>query len=65
MSRVLLFFCTVLVLSSCGVRRPLVKPKDIPAYEEAERRRLEKLERQKAEMQAQPESPESTATPVP
>ncbi|MFM9889724.1 MAG: hypothetical protein ACKVOE_03635 [Rickettsiales bacterium] len=65
MSRVLLLFCAALVLSSCGVRRPLVKPKDIPAYEEAERRRIEKLQRQKAEVEALPESPKPATAPAP
>ncbi len=34
-------------LSGCGIQRPLIKPKDIPAYEQ---KRQEKLEKRQQDM---------------
>ena len=36
-----------LLVASCGVQRPLIKPKDIPAYEEQRRKKRESLEQDK------------------
>lgn len=35
-----------LVVASCGVKRPLIRPKDIPAYEEQQRKKRESLEQE-------------------
>ena len=41
-----------LIVASCGVKRPLIKPKDIPAYEEQQRKKRESLEQDKRELDA-------------
>lgn len=41
-----------LIVASCGVKRPLIKPKDIPAYEEQQRKKREALEQDKRELEA-------------
>lgn len=43
MTRSILIAMALLTLTGCGVRRPLMKPKDIPAYEENMRRKREQL----------------------
>lgn len=35
----------LVMLTGCGIRKPLMKPKDIPAYEEKRERKREQLER--------------------
>lgn len=40
-----------LLVASCGVKRPLVRPKDIPAYEEQQRKKRESLEQDKRELE--------------
>jgi len=37
------------VLCACGVQRPLIKPKDIPAYEEQQRKKRENIEKEQRE----------------
>jgi hypothetical protein len=39
-----LFALALLTLSACGIQRPLIAPKDIPAYEERLRKKRERLE---------------------
>lgn len=39
-----LLILTTLTLSACGIQRPLIAPKDIPAYEERLKRKRERLE---------------------
>lgn len=39
-----------LLVASCGVKRPLIRPKDIPAYEEQQRKKREKLEQDEIEL---------------
>ncbi len=41
---ILLTFAALLTLSACGIQRPLIAPKDIPAYEERLRKKRERLE---------------------
>lgn len=44
MSRtVLLLMAAVMALSACGIKRPLMRPKDIPAYEQKRARKMEKF----------------------
>lgn len=40
-----------LSVASCGVKRPLIRPKDIPAYEEQQRKKRESLEQDKRELE--------------
>ena len=40
------FFLCATMLAACGIRRPLIAPKDIPAYEA---KRAKQLERYKAD----------------
>ena len=49
-----IFCITLLVLAvaSCGVQRPLMRPKDIPAYEQQQRKKIEKIEQENRELQA-------------
>lgn len=40
--RRLAFILLALSVAACGVERPLIKPKDIPAYEAAKQRKRDK-----------------------
>ncbi len=40
-----------LMVASCGVKRALIRPKDIPAYEEQQRKKRESLEQDKRELE--------------
>ena len=42
-----LFPC--LVLAACGVQRPLIAPKDIPAYQEQRQKKRDRIEQEKQE----------------
>lgn len=61
----------LLGLSACGVRRPLIAPKDIPAYEAAQERRRARLLGEEAPAPAPtaaanpqtPAAPEAQAAP--
>jgi hypothetical protein len=41
-----------LVLASCGVQRPLMRPKDIPAYEEQQRKKRQEIIDEQKELDA-------------
>lgn len=45
----MLITMAVLMTASCGVRRPLIPPADVPAYEAARAKKLEKRERDRME----------------
>jgi hypothetical protein len=49
-----ILLCSIL-LTSCGVRRPLIAPKDIPAYEA---KRAKQMERYKADALKPADSPD-------
>jgi len=51
MTRTLLIALSLLMLTGCGIQRPLMMPKDIPAYEEKQRRKQERLEQDMAPAQ--------------
>jgi hypothetical protein len=36
----ILFVCCAAVLSACGIKRPLVAPQDIPAYEQKRQKKM-------------------------
>lgn len=40
-------------LSGCGIQRPLVKPKDIPAFEQKQRDKIEKRQQDMDEFERQ------------
>lgn len=52
--KLLLMVAALLTLSACGIQRPLIAPKDIPAYEEHLKRKRARLE-----------DPAPTAAPTP
>lgn len=43
MSRIFLLALCLLTLSNCGIKRPLMAPSEIPAYEESQRKKRERL----------------------
>lgn len=48
--RTLALMMLALIVASCGVKRPLIRPMDIPAYEEQQRKKREKLEQDESEL---------------
>jgi hypothetical protein len=59
MMRSVLLLSLALIVASCGVQRPLMRPKDIPAYEEQQRKKREKIEQEQRELEQTPPLPES------
>ncbi|MES2985165.1 MAG: hypothetical protein V4735_08270 [Pseudomonadota bacterium] len=53
MMRLFAITAAALLLSACGVQRPLMKPKDIPAYEAQQREKRERLEQEQRDDEAQ------------
>lgn len=47
--RSILFSLLALVVTACGVQRPLIAPKDIPAYEEKQRKKQERIDQERRE----------------
>lgn len=45
------FILIALMVASCGVKRSLIRPKDIPAYEEQQRKKRESLEQEMRELE--------------
>ncbi len=41
----------VLTLAACGVEKPLIKPKDIPAYEAKKQQRIDQYEQEQRELE--------------
>ena len=50
MMRILLI-TLALVVASCGVQRPLIKPSAIPAFKEQQREKREKMEQEQRELE--------------
>lgn len=46
MIRVLALSLLALSLAGCGVQRPLIRPSEIPAYEQKQREKREKIEQE-------------------
>jgi predicted small lipoprotein YifL len=44
MKRLVLCLCALCMVSACGQKRPLVRPKDIPAYEAKKAHRQQQFE---------------------
>ena len=64
MSRAVLIAMAVLMLASCGVRRPLVRPADVPAYEAKRQKKLQQYPIEQAPQQIEPQGGPPHATPV-
>lgn len=47
----LLIFCS-LTLTACGVQRPLMRPAEVPAYEEKQRKKREQMIEEQQELKA-------------
>ena len=60
MTRISLMGLMAVMLAGCGVQRPLMKPKDIPAFEEQLHKKREKLEQEQRELE-QENQPEESA----
>jgi outer membrane biogenesis lipoprotein LolB len=45
----LLMMCAALLLTACGVQRPLIAPRDIPAYEAKRKKKQEDIRRYQEE----------------
>ena len=60
------FFLTLLALTvaSCGVQRPLMRPKDIPAFEEKQRLKREKIEQEQRDLDAIDAKRSAVVTPI-
>jgi hypothetical protein len=50
--RALVLIPLAVMLAACGVQRPLMRPKDIPAYEETQRKKREAIEQELRELEA-------------
>ena len=46
------FALIAVLLAGCGVKRPLMRPNEIPAYEERQRQKHERLEQERRELEA-------------
>lgn len=55
----ILLLCVL--LTSCGVKRPLMRPQDIPAYEEQQRRKREKIDEEQREFEKITTAPKAAA----
>jgi|GEM_PF-3375474 len=72
MSRAILaLMVLVIATTACGIKRPLVRPKDIPAYEAKRARKMQKFETKPEEQPATTTEPlgnpslQQTMTPMP
>jgi hypothetical protein len=60
-------FCLIvlaLTVASCGVQRPLMRPKDIPAYEEQQRKKREEIEQEQRQLEAIDAKRGAVVTPI-
>ena len=53
-----------LTVTACGVQRPLIRPKDIPAYEEQQRKKREQIEQEQRELEAIDAKRSAVVTPI-
>jgi len=66
MTRIFLLALALVVLTDCGIKRPLMPPKDIPAFEEKQRKKRERLEDKADDDDADdkaPNAPKATTQP--
>ena len=62
MNRALIMLTALLIATTgCGIKRPLIAPRDIPAYEQKrqEKRQEQEQEMREFEQQQQPQPPEA------
>ncbi len=57
--RVIACIALALIVASCGVQRPLMRPKEIPAFEEKQRKKRETIEQEQRELEQTAPLPES------
>lgn len=62
--RALLLTLLALIVASCGVQRPLIRPKDIPAYEEQQRKKREQIEQEQRDLEAIDAKRSAVVTPI-
>ena len=62
MKRGLIYGIVLLLLAACGIQRPLIAPKDIPAYEAKREKKRAKLEQEVEK--ANPPPPSASAAPT-
>jgi hypothetical protein len=48
----MMWISLAMLVAGCGVQRPLLRPIDIPAYEEQQRKKREDILREQRELQA-------------
>ena len=61
----LLLLASLTLLTACGVQRPLIAPKDIPAHEERIKRKRERLEETPVTVTTEPQAQEPAIMPGP
>lgn len=62
--RTVLLVVLLVPLAACGIKRPLIAPKDIPAYEAAQKKKLERYKDEDQEAQPELESERAPALPT-
>jgi hypothetical protein len=53
------------MLAACGVQRPLIPPREIPAFEEAQRKKREDIRKELEELKAIDARDAATTPPAP
>ena len=67
MRPVLLIVCAAFLLNACGVQRPLIAPRDIPAYEAKRKKKQQDIRRYQEEealKNAAPRAPAPASVPA-
>jgi predicted small lipoprotein YifL len=64
MSRTALLCCVAAVLAGCGVKRALIPPSEIPAYEAKRQKKFDEIERYKQEQERLKTSAPPATSPV-
>jgi len=59
----ILLLSILIVLSACGIKRPLVKPSEIPAYEQKRQQKLEEREQEMRDFEQQQQQLRAPAAP--
>ena len=63
MRPVLLIVCAAFLLNACGVQRPLIAPRDIPAYEAKRKKKQQDIRRYQEEEAQKKTSPAAYVAP--
>lgn len=59
----ILLLSILIALSACGIKRPLVKPSEIPAYEQKRQQKLEEREQEMRDFEQQQQHLRAPAAP--